>query len=164
MQKYQRYDFLSEGDSPTFFMLLDTGLRTLEDVTNGGFSGRYAKADKKNSKGQEVNYWSPVKDTYVKEDGNTMQVESSWKYIDDIQNDFASRADWCIVNDYAKANHAPKVSVTEGTDIKASAGETLKLHAIATDPDDDYVTVSWSEYTDASTTERNCINIKRCCF
>lgn len=109
--------------------------------------------DKKNSKGQEVNYWSPVKDTYVKEDGNTMQVESSWKYIDDIQNDFASRADWCIVNDYAKANHAPKVSVTEGTDIKASAGETLKLHAIATDPDDDYVTVSWSEYTDASTTE-----------
>ena len=153
VQKYQRYDFLSEGDSPTFFMLLDTGLRTLEDVTNGGFSGRYAKADKKNSKGQEVNYWSPVKDTYVKEDGNTMQVESSWKYIDDIQNDFASRADWCIVNDYAKANHAPKVSVTEGTDIKASAGETLKLHAIATDPDDDYVTVSWSEYTDASTTE-----------
>lgn len=153
VQKYQRYDFLSEGDSPTFFMLFDTGLRTLEDVTNGGFSGRYAKADKKNSKGQEVNYWSPVKDTYVKEDGNTMQVESSWKYIDDIQNDFAARADWCIVNDYAKANHAPKVSVTEGTDIKASAGETLKLHAIATDSDDDYVTVSWSEYTDASTTE-----------
>ena len=153
VQKYQRYDFLSEGDSPTFFMLLDTGLRTLEDVTNGGFSGRYAKVDKKNSKGQEVNYWSPVKDTYVKEDGSTMQVESSWKYIDDIQNDFAARADWCITNDYAKANHAPKVSVTEGTDIKASAGETLKLHAIATDSDDDYVTVSWSEYTDASTTE-----------
>lgn len=153
VQKYQRYDFLSEGDSPTFFMLLDTGLRTLEDITNGGFSGRYAKADKKNSKGQKLNYWSPVKDTYVKEDRSTMQVESSWKYIDDIQNDFAARADWCIVNDYAKANHAPKVSVTEGTDIKASAGETLKLHAIATDPDDDYVTVSWSEYTDASTTE-----------
>lgn len=153
VQKYQRYDFLSEGDSPTFFMLLDTGLRTLEDITNGGFSGRYAKADKKNSKGRELNYWSPVKDTYVKEDRSTMQVESSWKYIDDIQNDFAARADWCITNDYAKANHAPKVSVTEGTDIKASAGETLKLHAIATDSDDDYVTVSWSEYTDASTTE-----------
>ena len=153
VQKYQRYDFLSEGDSPTFFMLLDTGLRTLEDITNGGFSGRYAKADKKNSKGRELNYWSPVKDTYVKEDRSTMQVESSWKYVDDIQNDFAARADWCITNDYAKANHAPKVSVTEGTDIKASAGETLKLHAIATDSDDDYVTVSWSEYTDASTTE-----------
>ena len=151
VQKYQRYDFLSEGDSPTFFMLFDTGLRTLEDITNGGFSGRYARADKKNSKGQEVNYWSPVADAYVKEDRSTMKVESSWKYIDDIQNDFAARADWCIVNDYAKANHAPKVSVTEGTDIKASAGETLKLHAIATDPDDDYVTVSWSEYTDAST-------------
>ena len=153
VQKYQRYDFLSEGDSPTFFMLFDTGLRTLEDITNGGFSGRYARADKKNSKGQEVNYWSPVADAYVKEDRSPMKVESSWKYIDDIQNDFAARADWCIVNDYAKANHAPKVSVTEGTDIKASAGETLKLHAIATDPDDDYVTVSWSEYTDASTTE-----------
>ncbi len=45
------------------------------------------------------------------------------------------------------------LGIIEGTDIKASAGEILKLHAIATDPDDDYVTVSWSEYIDASTTE-----------
>lgn len=95
-------------------MLFDTGLRTLENVTNGGFSGRYAKADKKNSKGQELNYWSPVKDIYsVDENGTTKTVESSWKYIDDIQNDFAARADWCITNDYAKANHAPRVSVTK---------------------------------------------------
>ena len=154
VQKYQRYDFLSEGDSPTFFMLFDTGLRTLENVTNGGFSGRYAKADKKNSKGQELNYWSPARDVYsVDDNGTTKTVESSWKYIDDIQNDFAARADWCITNDYAKANHAPRVSVAEGTDITAAAGDTLKLHAVAADPDDDYVTVSWSEYRDASTTE-----------
>lgn len=154
MGTHDRYDFLSEGDSPTFFLLLDSGLRSLEDLTYGGFSGRYAlNTTKKNSKGQQLNYWSPEKDIYVNADGTKTTTESSWKYIDDIQNDFAARADWCITNDYAKANHAPKVSVTEGTDIKASAGETLKLHAIATDSDDDYVTVSWSEYTDASTTE-----------
>ena len=42
MGTHDRYDFLSEGDSPTFFLLLDSGLRSLEDLTYGGFSGRYA--------------------------------------------------------------------------------------------------------------------------
>lgn len=146
-QKYQRYDFLSEGDSPTFFMLFDTGLRTLENVTNGGFSGRYAKAQKTNSKDQELNYWSPVRDTYDEE----RTVESSWKYIDDIQNDFSARADWCITNSYDKANHAPSLTVEGGTDVTAAAGETVKLKAIASDPDGDYVTVKWNHYSDADT-------------
>ena len=44
------YDFLSEGDSPTFFCLLPWGLRCLEDFSYGGLSGRYIKDNtKKNS-------------------------------------------------------------------------------------------------------------------
>lgn len=153
-QKYERYDFLSEGDSPTFFFLLDTGLQSEKDLTNGGFSGRYAKVSKTNTKGASLNYWSPVTDVYAtNEDGTVKTVQSSWKYIDDIQNDFAARADWCITNSYAKANHAPSISVKEGTALTAAAGESLKLHAVTADPDGDYVSVSWSEYTDASTTE-----------
>lgn len=149
VQKYQRYDFLSEGDSPTFFMLFDTGLRTIEDVTFGGFSGRYAKATKTNSKGETLNYWSPVKDYYSEE----KTVESSWKYIDDIQNDFSARADWCITNSYDKANHAPSITIEGGTDVTAEAGQFIKLKAVASDPDGDYVKVNWNHYADADTYE-----------
>ena len=151
MGTHDRYDFLSEGDSPTFFLLLDSGLRSLEDLTYGGFSGRYAlNTTKKNSRGQQLNYWSPEKDSYINADGTKTTVESSWKYIDDIQNDFAARADWCV-KDYKNANHAPKITVKEGTDIQAEAGEQVKLHAVTADSDGDYVTVKWSIYEDAST-------------
>ena len=48
----ETYDFLSEGDSPTYFALFPWGLRTLENLTYGGFAGRYAKCgDQFNSKG-----------------------------------------------------------------------------------------------------------------
>lgn len=157
-RKYQRYDFLSEGDSPTFFMLFDTGLRSLEDSTYGGWSGRLAKTTTRTNKdGVLVNYWSPVVDTYYNEDGsvceNPATILSSWKYVDDIQNDFSARADWCITNSYDKANHAPSLSVEGGTDVTAAAGEVVKLKAIASDPDGDYVTVKWNHYSDADTYE-----------
>ena len=90
---------------------MDSGLRSLEDLTYGGFSGRYAlNTTKKNSKGQQLNYWSPEKDIYVNADGTKTTTESSWKYIDDIQNDFAARADWCVKELQKIANHAPKIN------------------------------------------------------
>ncbi len=109
MGTHDRYDFLSEGDSPTFFLLLDSGLRSLEDLTYGGFSGRYAlNTTKKNSKGQQLNLLESGKRYLCKMQMETKTTtESSWKYIDDIQNDFAARADWCV-KDYKNANHAPK--------------------------------------------------------
>ncbi len=62
----EKYDFLSEGDSPTYFMLFDWGLRTLEDFSYGGMAGRYQKlTDETNSKGENLNYWNVTKDTYI---------------------------------------------------------------------------------------------------
>lgn len=154
---YQRYDFLSEGDSPTFFMLFDTGLRSLESSTYGGWSGRLEKTTTRTNKdGVLVNYWSPVEDTYIRDGGTPQEndpatILSSWKYVDDIQNDFSARADWCITDNYDDANHAPALSVEDGVDVTAAAGEKLKLKAIASDPDGDYVTVNWTHYADADT-------------
>ena len=154
---YQRYDFLSEGDSPTFFMLFDTGLRSLESSTYGGWSGRLEKTTTRTNKdGVLVNYWSPVEDTYIRDGGTPQEndpatILSSWKYVDDIQNDFSARADWCITDNYDDANHAPALSVEGGVDVTAAAGEKLKLKAIASDPDGDYVTVNWTHYADADT-------------
>jgi hypothetical protein len=63
--------------------------------------------------------------------------------------DFASRASWCAAPRYEDANHAPEVTMAEGLDLVASAGERLVLHAMASDPDGDEVSCGWFRYADA---------------
>ena len=149
--KYQRYDFLSEGDSPSFFYLMDTGLRSLEDPAFGSYGGRYyLDTSMKNSKGQQLNWYKTVKDYDPLQD---KMVNSDWRWIADLQHDFATRADWCITPKYEDANHNPSLSIKEGLDFVAKPGETLKLHAVTSDPDGDYVSVKWSQYFEADTYE-----------
>ena len=147
--KYQRYDFLSEGDSPSFFYLMDTGLRSLEDPAFGSYGGRYyLDTSMKNSKGQQLNWYKTVQDYDPLQD---KKVNSDWRWMADLQHEFATRADWCITPNYDDANHAPALSIKEGLDFTAKPGETLKLHAEASDPDGDYVSVKWSQYFEADT-------------
>ncbi len=131
---YERYDFLSEGDSPAWFAVIANGLRSREDLSYGGWDGRYAL--KKNKDNGDVRLYQAAK-------GNEKGI-AFW--IAAIQSDFAMRADWCVAPDYADANHAPSVTVEEGLDLTAAAGDTVTLHAAATDPDGDAVTLSWYHY------------------
>ena len=39
--QYNRYDFISEGDSPSFLYLIDNGLRSMEDPSYGGWGDRF---------------------------------------------------------------------------------------------------------------------------
>jgi hypothetical protein len=39
-----KYDFISEGDSPSYLYLVDVGLRSTEDVSWGGWGGRMVKS------------------------------------------------------------------------------------------------------------------------
>lgn len=149
--KYQRYDFLSEGDSPSFFYLMDTGLRSLEDPAFGSYGGRYyLDTSMKNSKGQQLNWYKTVQDYDPLQD---KKVNSDWRWMADLQHQFATRADWCITPNYEDANHAPALSIKEGLDFAAKPGETLKFHAEASDPDGDYVSIKWSQYFEADTYE-----------
>lgn len=136
---YERYDFISEGDSPSFLYLIDTGLRSLENPSWGGWGGRFGP-DGTNS----------VADF----DPHSGDFEASYtltRWFDDIQNDFAARIDWCTAKRYEDANHAPTVSVAEGTDVTAAAGETLTLTASAEDPDGDALSLRWWRYFEADT-------------
>ena len=74
-------------------------------------------------------------------------------YADGIQKDFAMRASWCIAETYAEANHRPVLMVQEGTDLTAAPGQTVALHASATDPDRDTVSFLWYQdlYSDSYT-------------
>lgn len=145
------YDFLSEGDSPTYFALLPWGLRTLEDFRNGGAAGRYRRAEGEvNSKGQPLNIWEVVKDRFTARDGSVHLLESMWPYVADIQRDFAARVHWAGTDSFAQGEHAPALALAEGVDRTAAPGEALTLTAAAHSPDGLPVTVSFSLYADAS--------------
>ena len=140
----QQYDFISEGDSPSFLYLVDNGLRNAEDPTYGGWGGRFGAFDKNNRAVNDVLDYNPTMKRF--EGSYTLT-----RWFDDMQNDFAMRADWCVADDYKKANHAPKVTVKEGLNVTARRGQKVSLTAQASDPDGDKLNYKWWRYFEADT-------------
>ncbi|XVV08142.1 nucleoside hydrolase-like domain-containing protein [Actinoplanes sp. CA-131856] len=137
---FERYDFLSEGDTPAFLPLIGNGLRFLDDPTLGGWGGRFAATGAQFAPQGDVN---PVT-------GRAEAAYSLYRWVPDAEDDFAARADWGVTSSYKKANHAPTVTIRQ-KDLSARPGQTLTLRAAVTDPDRDRVTSTWSVYTEAST-------------
>lgn len=141
-----KYDFISEGDSPAYFYLMDFGLRAIEDPSYGGLGGRFVQSKinpKRWEDGQEVTDLNP----------ETGEKDSSYpqvRWIEVLQNDFAARADWCV-SDFENANHAPVVGLNKGGHIVAKPGEEISLEGIATDPDGNDLQYEWWQYVEAGT-------------
>ncbi len=134
---FNRYDFISEGDSPCWMYLVPNGLRGLENHQYGSWGGRPSVPGEDNS---EYNYFTG------KMSGNF----SLLRWLDTFQNDWAARADWCVAASYEDANHAPVVDLAE-KDIEAAPGTVLKLECPASDPDGDELSYFWEVYGDIST-------------
>lgn len=145
--QYNRYDFISEGDSPSFFYLINNGLRSSEDPTYGGWGGRFGAVNNKLWKNNVLDY-----DPYT---GQYEAEYSLMRWFDDIQNDFAARADWAVAKTYKEANHNPTVTVKEGINLKASPGEKITLHAKGKDPDGNKISYRWWHYAEADTYEES---------
>lgn len=142
---YNRYDFISEGDSPSFLYLIDTGLRSMENPSYGGWGGRFGQVS-------DAMYQNVVMDyNPYSEQFETQYALTRW--LDDFQNDFANRVDWTLTGDDSAVNHAPAVEVLEGIDLSAAPGETVTLTARGTDPDGDHLTYRWWRYFEADTYE-----------
>lgn len=142
---FNQYDFLSEGDSPAYFHLIDVGLGNLTKPEFGGWGGRFIK--EKNNKYTTVgvadfNFYTSKLDNDF--------PQSRW--IEAMQLDFAARADWCI-KDFKNANHAPKITVKEGKNINVKAGQNVKLTALATDPDGNKVNIKFWQYQEVGTSK-----------
>jgi len=144
----ERYDFLSEGDSPCFFLLIENGLRSMEDWSYGGWSGRMVKSEKLINGEALPNYYKYTNDYIASRDATEHAMK---RWMADIQQDFAERADWCIESNYTDANHNPSITIQEGLNIEAKPGERVYLNAATSDPDKDYVNVSWLHYMEAGT-------------
>ena len=161
-------DFRSEGDSPAYFHVIPTGLRSDENPGWGGWGGRFVPV-------RDNNVWlDPVtEEGYVYPKGRwygnsgwgrqALRPERkvsrelyleyfrpTWRWTEPLQNDFAARADWCV-KEYKDANHEPVVKCNL-LNVVAKPGETLKLSAAGTfDPDGNELTYSWWQYTEAGT-------------
>jgi hypothetical protein len=159
-------DFRSEGDSPAFLHTIVTGLRNLESPGWGGWGGRYVRV-------RENTWLDPVpvsgyvypegrwysssawgrnslrEGTTATEEQRRAYFKPMWRWADALQNDFASRADWCVKS-FEEANHPPVVVLGHAADLEVQPGVTVQLSARRTsDPDGDALAYRWWHYREA---------------
>lgn len=146
MDKYKMtpFDFISEGDSPAYFQLIDVGLMSRDHPEYGGWGGRMVQSASNPNRwedGKAVTDFNPYTE---KQDASFPQT----RWIDALQLDFAARADWCV-KPYKEANHPPTIKIKGGNRIMASAGSRLKIKASAKDPDQQKVELKFWQYPEA---------------
>ena len=154
---YPRWKFMMEGDTPSFFNLINNGLSNPERPDWGGWGGRYELYQPKTEKWflmPEVRpIWTNVQDEVLGNDGewHTTNHATIWRWREHYQNDFAARMDWTI-KPYKDANHPPVVKLDHPAYLTAKKGETVELSATATtDPDGDELTYHWFNYEEPGT-------------
>lgn len=143
---FGQYDFISEGDSPAYFHLINVGLDNLNNPEYGGWGGRLvqsAQNPKRWEDGENTADYNPYTQKMDKTYGQTRWIEA-------LQNDFAARADWCI-KDYKNANHAPIVKLNHASKLSAKPNTIIKIGGTATDPDGDKLTYRWWQYDEVDT-------------
>lgn len=123
----------SEGDSLAFFHVLNNGLRGFENPTWGGWGGRMRSVG--------VNFWTDAYD-----DGN--RGKGFWRWVYDLQSDFAARMDWALFAQYSQANHHPVIA--DATLRRSVApGQQVSLSVSASDPDNNGLFYRWYHYRNA---------------
>ncbi|MEP7268692.1 MAG: nucleoside hydrolase-like domain-containing protein [Saprospiraceae bacterium] len=135
---FDKYDFISEGDSPAFLYLVNVGLANLYHPELGGWGGRFVQS-------------STIKSRW--EDGSNASDQSSEsfpqvRWLEAIQNDMAARADWCV-EDYKHANHAPVIVLKQKSLVHIGKKLKQSLKASAIDPDGNKLNYKWWYYPEA---------------
>lgn len=136
---------LKEGDTPSWFHFLPTGLGDAEHPEWGGWGGRF----RRDKGGLFLNSPDTVgMETHVR--------ATVWRWRPAYQADFAARAEWCV-KPVKDANHPPKPALNgdhtlAALTLDARPGEQVKLTAAAsTDPDGNKMMYRWFVYPEAGT-------------
>ncbi|MFM1912292.1 MAG: hypothetical protein RIR51_130 [Bacteroidota bacterium] len=138
--KFGQYDFLSEGDSPAFLQLVNTGLENTEHPNYGGWGGRFKKSGENPRKYVDAEDFNPFSN---KIDSDFPQA----RWAKDMQMDFAARAEWCVKS-FEEANHAPKIRIKEGNHHAIKIGDELNLTLMGNDVDQDEIKFSAFSYAE----------------
>ena len=154
---YPDYEYIMEGDTPTFLYLIQNGLGVPEHPEYGSWGGRYMKVNP--SPTLNFNHYADAADRVVGANNETYTSNRAaiWRWRSAYQNDFAARMQWSLPANRSRANHHPVISVngTSGLapmNLTAVIGSTVTLDASATvDPDGDRLSFRWFQYKEPTT-------------
>jgi hypothetical protein len=128
--------YIMEGDTPSFLGLVDNGLGWSISPAYGGWGGRCALYQ---AYGETRPIWTnnqDSRDTVTAANGQTecTDMATLWRWREPFQHDFAARLDWCVADDFKKANHNPVVVLNGDRSkqiaaLSAKPGETVKLES-----------------------------------
>lgn len=167
-QKYPKFMFIMEGDTPSFLSLIDNGLNAYRRPDWGGWGGRYVF---RQPYGETYAIWTQGGDEFARVDSrdtvtgvdgkeHVSDQATIWRWREAFQNDFAARMTWTVA-DFAHANHNP-VAVVNGQggtaplEMDVHVGQTIKLDAGAsTDPDKQKLRFHWFHYGEAGLADGN---------
>ncbi len=155
--EYPRWEFLMEGDTPSFLGLVDNGLSAPEHPNWGGWGGRYEFYTPRLQRWHLVPetrpFWSDADDEVLGVDGRWHDDNHAtlWRWRAAYQNDFAARMDWTI-KPYGQANHPPVPKLGHAAELTVRRGARVDLSADGTtDPDGDALSYEWFYYGEAGT-------------
>ena len=155
--EYPRWEFLMEGDTPSFLNLISNGLSSPEHPNWGGWGGRYElytpPARKWHVQPETRPIWTDAEDEVLGVDSrwHTDNHATIWRWREAYQNDFAARMDWTI-QPYEKANHPPVPTLAHPQELSAKPGERVQLSAEgSSDPDGDALSYQWFYYPEPGT-------------
>ncbi len=156
-KEYPLWEYLMEGDTPSFLNLIDNGLSDPERPNWGGWGGRYElytpRFQKWHLQPERRDLWTDADDEVFGTDHHwhTDNHATIWRWRSAFQNDFAARMDWTIkpVN---QANHPPQVKLAHPRELTAKPGEKVEFSAAGSnDPDGDALSYEWFFYNEAGT-------------
>ncbi|MDR0656049.1 MAG: DUF1593 domain-containing protein [Treponema sp.] len=166
-------DWVSEGDSSNWALLVDNGLRSWEHPTWGGWGGRQIRRPNITDNGTSVfpvgvtpdmwtnspaDTWTTGAGEYNKDNETSQNTNDSAaaRWFGYMMNDFATRLQWSI-KPPEECNHEPVIAVSnnitgdETLDFRAAKGTSITLTASLSDPDNNQVHVRWWQYKEADT-------------
>jgi hypothetical protein len=156
-EQYPRWEYLMEGDSPSFMSLISNGLSNPDHPEWGGWGGRYEwytpRFRQWHLYPESRPIWTDAEDEVMGVDSrwHMGNHETIWRWRSAYQNDFAARMDWTI-KEYEEANHPPIPVIAHATHLVAKKGDRVELSAKgSTDPDGDTLSYEWFYYKEAGT-------------
>jgi hypothetical protein len=137
-----KHSWLGEGDNHTFMNMLANGLRAFEDPTFGGWGGRGST-----TQNFSFNMTDTSQQAMVTALSSRNQSPTEYpNFFPAAQQDFAARMKWSVTQKYSDANHQPILFIEGPLHVLASPGETFRLNAKATDPDNDQLALKWWQF------------------
>lgn len=155
--EYPRWEYLMEGDTPSFLYLFANGLGSPEHPNYGSWGGRYELYTPHrrpwHRQAETRPIWTNVVDEVIGVDGQPHNsiYATIFRWRSAYQNEFAARMDWCVKEPH-EANHPPVARVAHPSAMDVHYGETVTLSAEgSSDPDGDSLSYRWFIYREAGT-------------